>query len=738
MKHLIRLTALLAVLCLIAGCAQPMFPEKSAGQSDIPAPELAVARQSKLTRTELSRDILPAGRACLSGAYLYFLAVDATSGVAQTRLYCVHTETGDMTASKPLTADGNSAVTNAALFAGADSTAWLAQTVKTVSGTEVQSVTQLLQYSPDGKTLTVLVLEQAYPRLSACLAWQDRLILATENALRVYGTDGAPGPVISTGTPAMALVLYGDAPAALYETDTGRLVLRTLSVASAKLSDPVSLPFSLSAVNLYSNLYDGVFSGLGRSIVYPCQNDLFLCAPEKETVQRQTDWLSHGIDPLQIVYQTMTGADTVAALYAEELGPLQLLLLTPADTDTETDSGLTLGLLQPDADIYALVTNFNREAETPIRIINYGQYAAFGKSGYTQLRLALARGTGPDLLFSADRDLPVTELADTFLADLYPYLKQDAALAQEGLLESVLKLQEKDGQLLSVAPSFTLVTALSREALTGTGTLTISRALNFYDSLTTFTTSALEDFSLREEIFREHISRNSNIYGIGEGGMFRFNTTLLQEGLQYAARFPKSIDWEKYDAFGSLPGWVRVRKGEQLLLSGTYYGFSALSQDLYAIGEGALICGLPDVVGGHSLELWQTCGMTKTCRDPEAAWQFIRLLLLAEEQCSRSASGFPTNRTAFARKGQEAMHAEGTRTLSAGEDTLTIPAQLSQAQYDQILAAVEKASARYHADEEVLDAVWTVAQEYFAGRLDLSTAAANAQTAAKNYHAPNR
>ena len=83
------------------------------------------------------------------------------------------------------------------------------------------------------------------------------------------------------------------------------------------------------------------------------------------------------------------------------------------------------------------------------------------------------------------------------------------------------------------------------------------------------------------------------------------------------------------------------------------------------------------------------------------------------------------------------MAAEGTRTLVNGEQTLEIPGQLSQAQYNAILEAVQKTKARYHEDFEVFAAVWPAAQLYFEGKQDLSTTVSAAQTAAKNYHLPS-
>ena len=187
---------------------------------------------------------------------------------------------------------------------------------------------------------------------------------------------------------------------------------------------------------------------------------------------------------------------------------------------------------------------------------------------------------------------------------------------------------------------------------------------------------------------------------------------------------------------GAPAGWARVRAGSQLLFSGQYYGFSTLSRDLYAVGSDAVLCGYPDVEGGHVMELWQTYGMLESCQNKDAAWTFLRTVLLAENQLKYGTTGFPSNNSAFYAKGQEAMKAEGSQTLLDGSSTLTVPANLSQEQYDAIWRAVQKTTARYHSDYEIFAAVWPEAEKYFAGTQDLTLTAIKVQTAAENYRTP--
>jgi len=734
-----RLLALLLACCL-SGCTAEEKPDRQQTAA-VPGAELVPVGTYEITETALEQGVLPSGAGCLSGTVFYYSAEQLLENGSETRIYAGSID-ADGSAAPVMTyrhdwqESGLESIRTelAGLFPDGKGGIWSAEHYFA----EKEGL-RLRLLASDGTEQACVDVSEHLTRFLHGGVFGAHLVLTTESKALVFRGDGSFVAAVPAESAVLMLMSYRDGPALLTEGAAGQLLLTPLDPENLTLGASVPLPFSYYAISSTGAKNHADMGSRGTELYFPCQGNLFVCSATNGDVKKLVDWTELGVNPIHVISQHVAADGRVVALYQHKdpARGLSLMILTPAQTGERPAANLTMGVLSNNENTLELVISHN--AENPnnrVRVVNYAEYAAMDQSPQAMLRLELARGEGPDLLYSPERDLPVTELAADFLEDLHPFLRQDLQLQQEGLLDSVLTVLEEEGELLAVTPCFAFSTAISRAEVTGTGTLTVSRALNLYDQLATYNSSALETFDRRETVLREHIARNSLLYGVAENHDFRFNNAFFQEGLTYAARFPENIDWTKIETFGSMPGWARVRKGTQLLLSGEYYGFAALSQDLYAVGDGAVLCGHPDVAGGHVLEIWNTFGMLKGCRDPEAAWSFLRKVLLDETQSGYPLSGFPSNLTTFRQKGEDAMHAEGTRTLVNGEELLEVPGQLSQAQYNAILEAVQKTTARYQEDYEVFAAIWPAAQQYFAGKQDLSSTATAAQNGAKNYHTP--
>ena len=745
------------LLGFFAGCSRHSREDNSAA---VIAPELLPTGSFEKTALPLGSGYAPDGRYCLSGEVLYFTTQKTVEDGLETALYAADANTGTVSClatyleqTQPGKTVGSQVLLEG-FFSGESGTVWVAETAirtrmesdqnQSEDGTVPESVPVseehhlLRQLSVQAGETARMDVTASLTRFSFGLSAGKNLLVAADNWVIFLTQDGMHLATFTFPSAVLFLTRYRGIPAVGLENEYGRLRLIPMDAENLSQKNPVDLPFSLYAVSHTGPSYHSSFSAGGTQLYFSCQGNLFACSADTSQVRKLLEWLDHGVSPTSVVAQAVTEEGRVIALHTEEDGSLCLLRMDPAGQKPAVPEALTLGTLSTDINTLKLVLEHNTEAAGKrVRVVNYGEYAAMGQTPQAVLTTALKKGQGPDLLYSGDRDLPVTELAGDLLTDLYPYVNGDAQLQQQGLLQSVLAVQESEGRLLSVAPSFVFSTAISNRSLIGSGTLSVARAMGLYASLSTYNSSAQENFARQETVLREHIARNSLHYGTAENQNFNFNNAIFQEALGYAAQFPKNIDWSKYDAYGSTAGWARVRKGEQLFFSGEYYGFSTLSQALYSVGDGAVLCGYPDVQGGHVLEIWNTFGMLKSCPDPDAGWDFLRKVLLSQTQTRYPLTGFPSNLTAFAVKGQQAMTAEGTRTLTSGDQTVTVPGQLSQSQYNEILAAVEKTTARYHMDYEVFEAVWTAVKPYFDGKADLSTAAAAAQNAARNYHNPD-
>ncbi len=719
---------LIVLLCLLlCGCRHAPATQTEG----LPAAELLPQRSYTLQRTELG-DISPLDAPMAQrGNTLYYIKGET--------LFALSLQDGSVAAlsknTPSLTEDvATERVEVQYLALGEHNTLWTAEQVTPLFTEEGEPAEQPAPYlrlhcrSAQGMTLATFPALPVEGQVLAMAHQGDTLAIVTRGNITYLRTDGELLAVRPLVDPVYAMVAYGDGYAILTEGERGRAALLPLDLLNFADLERILLPFSLDAVSYTGEKYRLPVFAREENLYFPCEGNLFSCEISTGKVQKLADWLDYDVNPVYVVYETLLDDGSVVALHWEN-NTLTHLRLTPSESPA-TEHALTLAMLSTDLPAFRLVMDYNFNHPTArLRVVNYGEYAAFGLSPRSQFSRNLAAGTAGDMVFSSNRDLPVTELAAGNLLNLYPYLNSDETLRQEGVFHSVLAVQEEEQELHSIAPRFVLSTALSTRKMAGTGTLTVSRAMNLY-ALYGTTTSAQERFLRQETVLREHIARNSRAYGIGEHEAFSFNNTLFQDGLLYASLFPKTIDFSYNDITA---GWRRVREGTQLLLTGQYYDFSALSRDLYAVGDDAVICGFPDVEGGHVLELWETYGLLRSCNAPETAWDFLRTVLLADNLSEDSGMGFPANLTAFAQLGQSAMEAEGEVILVDGQMALSIPAALSQEQYNAVLTAVNGATARYENDEEVFAALWPEAQLYFDGEQDLSTTAARAQTAAENY-----
>ncbi len=718
---------LLCLCLLLCGCTATPAPQ-TAG---VPAAELLPQRSYTLQRTELE-EISPLGAPMVQqGNTLYYIKGET--------LFALSLQDGSVLAllenPHPLTDHvATERMQVQCLAVGEHNTLWTAEQVTPIideAGEPVEHPTPYLRMrcrTSQGITLTTFPAPQVEGPVLAMAHQGDTLAIITPQNITYLRTDGELLTVRPFSDPLYAMVSYGDGYAILTEGERGRAALLPLDLLNFTDLARIPLPFSPDAVSYAGERYRLPVFAQGNSLLFPCEGNLFSCEISTGKVQKLADWLDYDVNPVYVVYETLLDDGSVVALQWEN-NTLTHLRLSPAET-ASTEHTLTLAMLSTDLPALRLVMDYNLKHPTArLRVVNYGEYAAFGLSPRSQFSRNLAAGTAGDMVFSSNRDMPVTELAAGNLLNLSPYLSSDETLRQEGVFQSVLAVQKgSEQELYSIAPRFVLSTALSTRKMAGTGTLTVSRAMNLYTLYGA--SSAQERFLRQETVLREHIARNSLAYGIGEHETFSFNNTTFQDGLLYASLFPESIDFSNDDFTA---GWRRVREGTQLLLTGQYYDFSALSRDLYAVGDDAVICGFPDVVGGHVLELWETYGLLRSCNSPETAWDFLRTVLLADNLSEDSGMGFPANLTAFARMGQKAMKTQGETILVDGQMALSIPAALSQEQYNAVLTAVNGATARYENDEEVFVALWPEAQRYFDGEQDLSTTAARAQTAAENY-----
>lgn len=738
------LILLLGLCLLLGGCSRvrPLSPD------EMPAQELLSTASYDLTATALAEGLTVRQQLCAVGDALYFLAdtpaeSDLPYDVFESRLYRLDLSTGEMAlltdfAPAESAEESYSAVT--ALFPGQDDTLWVMENTthyifdlpKNFDESRRDKweyyqyrgdSTQFRQLDTDGRELNAIALTNLQSSLTAAIAWGENLLCAQGTELFVLQTDGTVLRVLSVPGWVTALVPMGDSAAVLtdHEQD-GICRLYTLS-PDLTLDAGKALP---TAVYEPAGLWDD-------TLYFTERGNLFAWSPDEAAGKKLLDWQDYDRSRSHISHLRVLEDGALLALSQSEQAGLELLQLTPDAAPRQSGANLTLGAYLPDSSATELVLDFCRKTGKRIRVIDYGEYAALGLDGLAALQRDISENRTPDLFFSDDPTRPVTALAPDSLADLSSYLEEDALLQTQGLMTSVFDaLRAENGKLYTVTPSFHLLTTVGRGDILTPLPLTAQRIAELAASLPSDGFSPVDLYTTRDAALQEHLSRRAGDYL--QTGNWLLTEEAFSQGLALSALYPETINWRTYERKGPAEGWLRVRRGNQLFLSGTYSSFSALAYDMNAVGENAVLAGWPDVPGGHAVAVWESWGMAQSCRDKTLAWSFLRNLLLEQTQTTRTLSGLPTNRAAFGRLGRAAMQSSSSTQFLDGEETIELSSRLTEQQFAAIEQAVNSTKTLSQSAPETLSvAICNKIPGYYTGALSAEAATAEAQTAVDAY-----
>ena len=244
--------------------------------------------------------------------------------------------------------------------------------------------------------------------------------------------------------------------------------------------------------------------------------------------------------------------------------------------------------------------------------------------------------TCPDILDLTG--MPYETLAAAgMLEDLYPLLDADGELSRSSFVPQTLSAMEVNGKLYGTSSGFTVGTVIGPARLLGN----------------------MKSWTLRDF--------NNLTSTMGEG-TYAFGAADTQSNVLYdllGIQLHRFIDWEKLTCsfdntdFTSVLDFIRklpadyldtvdteqIQKNIQLFLRTTIYA----AEDLQVAGSSfasPVYIGLPVIEGnGNVLNLQKNFAVTASCRNKEAAWQFIRSSLSAEAQANSWL--FPSNTDAF-------------------------------------------------------------------------------------------
>ena len=270
----------------------------------------------------------------------------------------------------------------------------------------------------------------------------------------------------------------------------------------------------------------------------------------------------------------------------------------------------------------------------------------------------VAAGLVPDLWYFG-ADACEAYAAAGLLADLYPWLDEDGELTRENFFANILAALEQDGKLYSTCAGVSFRTVVGASSVVGDKAGWDYSA--FISAWGAFGrgTDAFDIYTTSEDVLTKCLTMELNRFVDWQSHTCNFNCEDFTHLLGFAGNFPRSFDynghyWQDWDNSD-----LRIRRGSQMLLEKTVSNFDDAIHCGYEFGEDVTYIGYPTPSGAGNLMTVSTLdrgmnlSMSSACKDPDAAWRFLRRFFTEEYQ--EEYCYFPVNINVFNRALNDAM-----------------------------------------------------------------------------------
>ncbi len=459
-------------------------------------------------------------------------------------------------------------------------------------------------------------------------------------------------------------------------------------------------------------------------------NTLYGYDVKKETETKILNWINSDVDGNNInLCQLKANGDVFAIYYYYDnntSGYEVVNLVKKLAKDVEQKEAITLATVYLDYDLRSAILDFNKtNQDYRIEVIDYSEFNTEEdySAGMTKLNTEIISGKVPDII--ALGNLPVKQyVSKGLLEDLYPFIDGDSEFNRTDFVQAIMKVMETNGKLYSVCSSFGLVTMAGHSSILGSEPgWTVSDLKQIIDA------HPEADYPLGQGMSRADILNMLLMFSMDDyidwsTGKCSFDTANFKSLLEFANSFPNEIDYENMDWKDDA---TLVKDGRQLASFFSLYDFNSFQYYKAAYGDDIVFKGLPGLDGGGSVANLQSgLAMTTSCKNKDAAWEFMRILLTEKYQATNSWN-LPTNQAAFDAKLKEAMKQEyyidengvkqpqSTGGMSVGDGETVEFYAITQEEADMIMALINSVKYVANYDDSVYSLISEEASAYFDG-----------------------
>jgi ABC-type glycerol-3-phosphate transport system substrate-binding protein len=396
---------------------------------------------------------------------------------------------------------------------------------------------------------------------------------------------------------------------------------------------------------------------------------------------------------------------------------IELVLLTGIPYDELPERKiLTYGTFGYDGNRRYVVEQFNRNSLTHrIHVIDYSLYntAEDSTAGLFRLTTEIITGNAPDILDI--QGIPFQTLVSRdVLIDLYPFLDADPEINRDNMIDSVIKALEINGSLYRVVPSFSLGTIYGHPSVLGSypgwnmeefaavlGANPQADVPAGYWTSNIWFLSTIFMYSMEEYIDRV-------------SGTADFENDSFVSLLELANTFPSEFN---YDTFVSQIELFVT--GRQIMDMGSI-GSLFLLQSFLTVFDGEIVFkGFPtENRDGNNFRPFSSLAVTRTCSDPDAAWEFVRMFFTEDYQRDILPEWtLPVNKAVFEDRLKAAMTPPGAWLIVGDREFDRIEIRgLSQNDVDMFRDTVNNITRLSCFDEILWSIISETATDYFNGR----------------------
>ena len=406
-----------------------------------------------------------------------------------------------------------------------------------------------------------------------------------------------------------------------------------------------------------------------------------------------------------------------------------IFVLTPVlRTVIENRTVLTIGGIWFSEEIRSEVIAFNREnRDFKIELREYGGNNIEPDVSKAHFLIDVLTNQGPDIIIDPANLLDSHE----YLIDLYPLIEADPEINRSDFFPNAFYAMEApDGTLPLVNNTFTIHTLITmRETASQLEPLTFSGLRNLLDEPNTPEMFGMQHPSRCNFLFN-FVFMSSGDFINWSTNTAKFDKSSFVDLLEISAHLPSLDELEDYFRERSLEEeaiywetsyWNAMRNGQILFMDSWFNNIITLQSLQAALGD-IVAVGVPTENGGRHLAMaFGDIGITKMSAHQEAAWSFVRRLLLPGAVVPTYT--LPLRIDIFEKQITEAM----TPRITAGiEESITVwlehnyQVQINAMTEDEAAALrtlVHSAvNARFHYDETVHAILTEESQMFFNGR----------------------